>query len=187
MDRRILGGLALGLAALALVLVVYHYYPGESPPVGPGQPEPSAELPYRTVPEFAEKPAPEVPQTPPPQKPPPAPLIKQAGPPPEALPKPEVSPPAAVEKDLPPLEPEEYYGLLVGKYRKYQDASKMMAKLKKQGKPAFIRRDARQRKPYQVWVGPFPSQQETKVAAKSLRAKFKISPKLEKLEIPVPK
>jgi hypothetical protein len=62
-----------------------------------------------------------------------------------------------------------------------------MEKLKKQGKPAFVRRDARHRKPYEVWAGPFPEQQEAQVAAKSIRNKLKVSPKMEKLQIPVPK
>jgi SPOR domain len=59
--------------------------------------------------------------------------------------------------------------------------------LKKQGKPAFVQRDPRNINRYQVWMGPFSSQNEAQEAAKSLRATLKKPLKIEPIENPVPK
>ncbi len=184
MAKKILGGLALAAGLIVLLVVVYQFYSGGPSQVGPGKPEAPGEPPYRTAPEFAEKSTPPGLGAPPSQI---APAPVQPAPPVEAPPKPEVSPPAAQVTPSPPLEPEEYYGLLVRRYRTYKEASRVMEKLKKEGKPAFVRHDGRKRKPYEVWVGPFPKEQEAQLAAKSIRKKLKVSPKLEKLQLPVPK
>ncbi len=112
----------------------------------------------------------------------PAPPIEPAGPPKGVAPSPE--PEVTV---LPPLEASQRYGILAGSYKKYRDAEKMLARLKKAGKPAFIQRDPRNINRYQVWLGPFPSQSEAEDAAKSLRAVLKKPLKIEAIENPVPK
>jgi cell division protein FtsN len=76
---------------------------------------------------------------------------------------------------------------LAGSYGKYQDADRMLAKLKKQGKPAFVQRDPRDLNRYQVWLGPFSSQEEAREAEKSLQAILKKPLKIEPIENPVPK
>jgi cell division septation protein DedD len=88
---------------------------------------------------------------------------------------------------LPPLEASQRYGILAGGYKKYRDAEKMLSRLKKAGKPAFIQRDPRDLNLYQVWLGPFTSQSEAEDAAKSLGAALKKPLKIETIESPVPK
>ena len=88
---------------------------------------------------------------------------------------------------LPPLEPSQHYGILAGSYGKYQDAANLLARLKKLGKPAFIQRDPRNLNRYQVWLGPFSSQNEAREAEKSLQAILKKPLKIEPIENPVPK
>jgi cell division protein FtsN len=88
---------------------------------------------------------------------------------------------------LPPQEGKEKYGILAGSYKKYRDAAKMLARLKKEGKPAFIQRDPRNLNRYQVWLGPFSSQEEAREAEKSLQATLKKLLKIEPIENPVPK
>ena len=110
------------------------------------------------------------------------PPIEPAGPPMGVAPTPE--PKVTV---LPPLEASQRYGLLAGSYKKYRDAEKMLARLKKAGKPAFIQRDPRDLNLYQVWLGPFTSQSEAEDAAKSLGAALKKPLKIELIENPVPK
>ena len=88
---------------------------------------------------------------------------------------------------LPPQEGKEQYGILAGSYKKYRDAGKMLARLKKEGKPAFSQRDPRNLNRYQVWLGPFSSQSEAEEAAKSLKAVLKKPLKIEAIENPVPK
>jgi cell division septation protein DedD len=182
MTKKALAGLALGAGLVALLAVLYAFYPGGAPQVSPGKPESPAGVPYRTAPEFAGKPPTPGPGAPPAQETPAAPLGKAAPPLAETPAPPEPKLPAA-----PPPVPEEHYGLLVGRYRTYKEADKVKEKLQKEGKPAFIRHDGGQRRPYAVWAGPFPNQEQSKVAAKAIKAKMKVSPKLEKLQIPVPK
>jgi cell division septation protein DedD len=88
---------------------------------------------------------------------------------------------------LPPQAGQEKFGILAGSYKKYQDAAKMLARLQKEGKPAFIQRDPRNVNRYQVWVGPFSSQSEAEEAAKSLKVVLKKPLKIEAIENPVPK
>jgi cell division septation protein DedD len=63
----------------------------------------------------------------------------------------------------------------------------LLAKLKKEGKPAFVQRDPRDIKRYQVWLGPFDSRSEAEAAAKSLKTVLKKPLKIEAIENPVPK
>jgi cell division septation protein DedD len=79
------------------------------------------------------------------------------------------------------------YGILAGSYKKYADAAKMLARLKKQGKPAFVQRDPQDLSRYQVWLGPFASRGEAEAAEKSLGAILKKPLKIEAIENPVPK
>ena len=187
MSKKSLLGLAFGAGLVVFLTVLYLFYPGGAPQVGPTKPETPGDVQYRTAPEFAGKPAPPEAGAPPAQEPPPPPLAKASPSPAEAPAPPEMKPPAAQELPPPPSKPEEHYGLLVGRYRTYKEASKVLEKLKKKDKPGFVRHDGRQRKPYAVWAGPFPTQQESQVAAKSIKKQLKVSPKPEKLQLPVPK
>ncbi len=183
MTKKVL--IALGLVAAIIILVVlYYFYSGGPPSPGPEKPkEPAVKT--QAAPEPKEKPAPApTPAPAPPPSPAPQEQPQPVPPPGKPLTKPEAAPRAPKEAVLPPLEPKEEYGLLAGSYRKYTDANKMMEKLKKQGQPAFIRRDKGR---YQVWVGPFPTPKEAEAAAKSLKGKVKIPSKIHKLVIPVPK
>jgi cell division septation protein DedD len=99
----------------------------------------------------------------------------------------EPSPPAATITLPPPLEMKEHYGILVDSYLKYGDAAKMLEKLKKQGKPAFVQRDPKDPNRFQVWLGPFSSQDEARAAQKDMSAKLKKPLKIEQIENPVPK
>ncbi|MFW6122751.1 MAG: SPOR domain-containing protein, partial [Thermodesulfobacteriota bacterium] len=84
---------------------------------------------------------------------------------------------------LGPLEPREEHGLLAGRYRGFTSAKKRMEKIKAQDLPAFVRSKGRF---YEVWAGPFATTEEAQQARKSLNA-VKISAKMGKLTIPVPK
>jgi cell division septation protein DedD len=166
----------LAVAALLVVLLGVLYYlstrgpgkTGPSPATAPGTPEATAPA------------QPKLPATPAPA--PPAPSIEPAGPPMGVAPSSE--PKVTV---LPPLEASQRYGILAGSYKKYRDAEKMLARLKKAGKPAFIQRDPRDLNLYQVWLGPFTSQSEAEETAKSLAATLKKPLKIETIENPVPK
>jgi cell division septation protein DedD len=179
MNKNLLRGLAVGAALIILLMVLYRLYIERPPQTGPS-------------PVTAPSPVPAVPPalTPPGA----APAPKESGqkelpaaPAKEAAPSPELSPPAPKVTVFPPEKEKEHYGMLVGRYRKYRDAGKMLARLKKQGIPGFIRRDAGKPLPYQVWAGPFSSREEAMEAAKSLQAMLKRTPEIQKLQIPIPK
>ena len=85
---------------------------------------------------------------------------------------------------LPTLEPKKEQGLVVGKYRRYKDAQRLLDKIKKKHLPGFIRKEGKR---YKVWVGPFATPQEAEQARKSLKTALKISPKKSEYEVPVPK
>ncbi|MDI6853189.1 MAG: SPOR domain-containing protein [Deltaproteobacteria bacterium] len=185
MANKGLFGLALGAGLVVFLAVLLVYYP-RGPKVEPPQPEAAKEMPYRTAPEFSAKPpSAELPSAPVQEPSPPSPSAK-------VEPQPAV-PPASTAAEPPApqahteLQPEEGYGLLVGRYRTHKEALKVMENLQKEGKPVFLRHDGRQRLPYAVWAGPFPSQEETRVAATAIKKKFKVSLKQEKLQLPVPK
>jgi cell division septation protein DedD len=81
----------------------------------------------------------------------------------------------------------EHYGILVGSFKNYGDAGKLLGTLKKPGKPAFVQRDPKDLNLFQVWLGPFSSQPEAQAAAKEMQAKLKKPLKIEQIENPVPK
>ena len=181
MNKKVISGLAVGATLILLLAVLYRLYtgspakPGPSSVTAPGAPAATAQA-------LPEPPAAPAATQPAPQEPPLAPGIEPAGPPKGVTPSPE--PKVTV---LPPQEGEEKYGILAGSYGKYRDAAKMLAKLKKQGKPVFIQRDPRNLNLYQVWLGPFSSQSEAREAEKSLQATLKKPLKIEPIENPVPK
>jgi cell division septation protein DedD len=171
MNKKLVGGLLVGVLLIIILVVMYVFYLGSGPPTGPGPvtapaPTPSVEPP----------PAPPAPET-----------VAPKLPPPEVTPSPEVSPPAPEITVLSPEKEKESYGILVGRYRQYHRAATMLERLKKKDLPGFIRRDPRRRRPYEVWAGPFTDPGEAKAARKSLRAMLRRTPKIEKIETPVPK
>jgi cell division septation protein DedD len=175
---------ARGLAILAVLIIVAvllwrHYLTGPAA-VGPAAPVTTS------------KPA----VAPPPAAPEPKPPVPQA--PPAAVPSKPESPqglaplqePTTPESKItlpPPQKMEEHFGILVGTYRRYRDAAKMLARLKRQGKPAFVQRDPRDMTRFQVWLGPFASQDKARAAEKEMRALLKKPLKIEQIENPVPK
>lgn len=169
MNKKITGGLVAGATLILLLAVLYYLSTGTAPKTGPSPVTAPA--------------APTAPLArPTPQEQPAAPGIEPAGPPKGVAPSPE--PQVTV---LPPLEPSQHYGILAGSYGKYPDAANLLARLKKQGKPAFVQRDPRDLNRYQVWLGPFSSQSEAQEAEKSLHATLKKPLKIEPIENPVPK
>jgi cell division septation protein DedD len=181
MNKNILRGLAVGIALLILVVVLYLRYTGRAPqpgrsPVTAPTPTPAAPPAVTPAPKEAGPQAPVV-----------APSVAPPGPAKEAAPGAEVRPPGPQPAVSPPSEQKEQYGLLVGRYRKYRDAGKMLARLKKHGIPGFIRREPGKPHRYQVWAGPFSSRDEALAAEKSLRALLKRTPKIEPLPAVIPK
>jgi cell division protein FtsN len=173
MNRKIGSGLAIGATLILLLAVLYYLSSGNSPKTGPssvtapGAPTTTAQsLPEPTAPPAAQPSAP----------------LEPAGPPQGEAPSPE--PPVTVP---PPQETSQHYGMLAGSYAKYRDAANMLARLKKQGKPAFIQRGPRDINRYQVWLGPLSSLDEAREAEKSLRTVLKKPLKIEPIENPVPK
>ena len=177
MNKKVL--VLLGLIAAIIILLVFHFYYSK----GPGKTQEPAKKSV-TAPESKEKPGPAAPAAPVPQAQPQPTSPPPVAPPEKPVTKPEPVPPVPPETALPPLEPKEAYAVLAGSYRNYVDALKLLEKLQKQGKEVFIRRD---KDKYQVWVGPFSTSKEAKETAKFLQGKTKVSPKIEKITIPVPK
>jgi cell division septation protein DedD len=165
---------AFGLAILAVVIIVavvlWRHYFGGPADVG-GGPVASSK------PSVA--PAPAVP-------PPVAPPIK-VEPSPGIAPLQEPGPPGTHVTIPPPPAMKEHYGILVGSFKNYGDAAKLLATLKKQGKPVFVQRDPKNLNLFQVWLGPFSSQAEAQAAEKEMQAKLKKPLKIEQIENPVPK
>ena len=180
MNKKLVSGLAVGATLILLLAGLYYFSAGTAPKTGPspvtGPGAPTAKAPAQPQPLAA------APTQPAPQEQPTAPGIEPAGPPKEAATSPE--PHVTV---LPPLEPSQHYGILAGSYGKYQDGANLLARLKKLGKPAFIQRDPMNLNRYQVWCGPFSSQNEAREAEKSLQAILKKPLKIEPIENPVPK
>jgi cell division septation protein DedD len=180
MNKKVVSGLAIGGTLILLLAMLYYLSTGTAPQTGPSPVTapgaPTAAAPVKPEP-LAAAPAP-----PTSKEQPAAPGMEPAGPPKGAGPSPE--PQVTVP---PPLEPSQHYGILAGRYGKYRDAAKMLARLKKQGKPAFVQRDPRDLNRYQVWLGPFSSQDEAQNAEKSLHAILKKPLKIEPIENPVPK
>lgn len=180
MNKKVVGGLAVAAILILLLAGLYYLSTGTAPKTGPS-PVTAPGAPSATAPVKPET-ASALPTQPAPQEQPAGPGIEPAGPPKAAVPSPE--PQITV---LPPLEPSQHYGILAGSYGKYGDAASMLARLKKQGKPAFVQRDPRNLNRYQVWLGPFSSQDEAREAGKSLQASLKKPLKIEPIENPVPK
>jgi cell division septation protein DedD len=183
---------ALGLVVVVILGGFYFFFSGSPPLKGPEKlaaPEVKPPAVSEPLEKVAEMPAPAPASTP---AAPPTPAPQDSAPPLPAPPrppgeKPVAKPepaPAPQETALPPLEPQEGFGLLAGSYRKYEDASNMLEKLKKEGQPGIIRKEKGK---YQVWVGPFSSTKEADAAAKALKGKVKISSKVYKMVTPVPK
>ncbi|MFA4902197.1 MAG: SPOR domain-containing protein [Desulfobaccales bacterium] len=165
---------AFGLAILAVMIIVavllWRHYLGGPPGVGPG-PVATSKAPVA--------PAPAVPPTA-------APPIK-VEPSPGIAPLQEPGPPGTHLTIPPPPAMKEHYGILVGSFKNYEDAAKLLGTLKKQGKPAFVQRDPKNLNLFQAWLGPFSSQDEAQAEAKEMQAKFKKPLKIEQIENPVPK
>lgn len=181
MNQKIWRGLAVGAILIILLVVLYYLSSGGPWKIGPTAvttPGP----PGATAPAKPEPPAAPAATQPAPHEPPAALPTEPGGPPKGLAPGPE--PKVTV---LPPQEGKEKYGILAGSYKKYRDAAKLLARLKKEEKPAFIQRDPRNLSRYQVWLGPFSSQSEAEDAAKSLKAVLKKPLKIEPIENPVPK
>jgi cell division protein FtsN len=180
MNKKVVISLAVWAILILLLAGLYYLSTGKSPQTGPS-PVTAPGAPSATAPAKPEAPGAALPQLSP-KEPPAAPAIEPAGPPKGEAPSPE--PQVTV---LPPLEPSQHYGILAGSYGKYPDAAGMLARLKKLGKPAFIQRDPKDLNRYQVWLGPFSSQDEARKAEKSLQATLKKPLKIEPIENPVPK
>jgi cell division septation protein DedD len=178
MNKKTVGGLAIAATLILLLAGLYYYSTGNPPQTAPSPvtapAAPTAQAlpgPVATAPTQSTAP-----------EPPAAPGVEPAGPPKGAAPSPE-----AHVTVPPPLEPSQHYGILAGSYKKYRDAAGMLDRLKKQGKPAFVQRDPRDLNRYQVWLGPFSSQEEAREVEKSLQASLKKPLKIEPIENPVPK
>jgi cell division septation protein DedD len=181
MIKAILGtiGILAGLG-VAIYFLVYGN-PAKAPaPKPPAQ----TQVAVHPAPEAGQKPAAPAPLPPAAGQPaPPA-----AGPivPPAAAPGPPPAPPQVEKKlaPLPTLEPKKEHGLVVGKFRRYKDAQRLLDKIKKKHQPGFIRKEG---KYYNVWVGPFATPREAEQARKRIKTAYKISPQKRDYEVPVPK
>jgi cell division septation protein DedD len=83
------------------------------------------------------------------------------------------------------------YGVLVRNYRHYPPAARMLKRLKKWKIPGFVQRDPEDTSRFQVWMGPFSSQDEAQAAIKTLKSKLRARHRkrleIEEIENPVPK
>lgn len=179
MNKNAARGLVVLVAMIIVAVVLWRLYLAGPPKVGPAPVATSkpAVKPTPATPE-PKQPAPEGQPGGIPSKPEPLPGV---------APLQEPSPPAPKVTIPPPLTMKEHYGILVGTYRRYPDAAKMLDRLKKQGQPAFVQRDPRDTSRFQVWLGPFSSQDEAQAAEKEMRARLKKPLKIERIENPVPK
>ena len=181
MIRAILGTLGILVALGLAVYFLSQNKPGKEPaPKPPAQ----TQVAVQPAPETGQKPDAPAPQPPAANQPaPPAagPVAPQA-----VAPSPSPAPPQVEKKmaPLPTLEPKKEQGLVVGKYRRYKDAQRLLDKIKKKNLPGFIRKEG---KHYKVWVGPFATPREAERARKNLRTALKISPQKRDYEVPVPK
>jgi hypothetical protein len=176
MIRAILGTLGILVAVGLAVYFFSHGKPGKEP-ASPAQTQVA-------VPATGQKPGAPAPQLPAANRATspatgPAPL-------PTVVPVPAPGPPQVEKKiaPLPTLEPKKKPGLVVGKFRHYKDAQRLLDKIKKKHLPGFIRKEG---KNYEVWVGPFATPQEAERAGKSLKTTLKLSSQQREYEVPVPK
>jgi cell division septation protein DedD len=178
MNKNTTRGLVVLGVMIVIAVVLWRLYLSGPPPTGSGvvaTAQPPAPTPASPSP--AGTPIPKAPVPPEPA----------AAPPPAVAPLQESSPTAPGITIPPPPAMPEHFGVLVGTYRKYPDAAKMLAKLKKRGIPGFVQRDPKNIDRYQVWAGPFTAREEAQTAEKTLQARLKKPLKLEQIENPVPK
>lgn len=185
MNKNTAIGLVIVVAVIIAAVALWRFYLTGPPQAGPA-PETISKPSVTPPPAVTPPAAPPAPQQPAQAEPPGAPPIKTE-PPQGIAPLQEPSPPASKIAIPPPPEMKEHFGILVDDYRNYRDAAKMQATLKKQGKPAFVQRDAKNPNNFQVWVGPFSSQAEAQAAEKDLQALLKKPLKIERIENLVPK
>jgi cell division protein FtsN len=185
MSKKILGSIGIVVGLAIAILVAYHFLSPQgfvkTPSPSPPEQTQVAVQPTPDVTKKSEAPGPQPPTVPEPTPPASGPTA-----PPAVVPVPTPEPPP-VEKQIapsPPLEPKKEHGLVVGKFRRYKDAQRLLDKIKKKNLPAFIRKEGRY---YKVWAGPFTTPQEAEHARKSLRTALKISPQKRDFEVPVPK
>jgi cell division septation protein DedD len=178
MNRNVRGGLVALAAMIIVAVVLWWLYHAIAPRVGPGPVATSKPAVTPPLAPKAEQAAPQGPGAAPGIKPEtPGGVAPLQGPSP-AEPQITIPPPPARGKK---------YGVLVGNYRKYPQAARMLGRLKKRGIPGFVQRNPRDSSQFQVWMGPFSSQEEAQAAEKKLRAKRKKPLKIEEIENPVPK
>lgn len=173
MNHKIGWGVAAGAILIILLVVLYYLLGGGPGKIGPRD---------VTAPGAPATPAAPTATQPAPQEPAAVLPTEPAGPPKGLAPGGE--PKVTV---LPPEAGQEKFGILAGTFKKYRDAARLLAKLKKEGQPAFVQRDPRDIKRFQVWLGPFGSRSEAEEAAKSLKTVLKKPLKIEAIESPVPK
>jgi cell division septation protein DedD len=188
MNKKTVGGLVILVGLVIIIgLLLWRIHSGISPHPGPGAGTATAPAPVPPAPATVTPtptPAPGAPPAPGAKVPPAAPLGSKPGSLKGTAPGGEVSPPAPNIITFPPSKPEAQYGFLKNTYRRYRDADRMVKRLRKQGKTAFMRRKNGR---FQVWVGPFASPEEAEAAAKSLRGRHQKIPKIERIENPIPK
>jgi hypothetical protein len=181
MIKAILGtmGILVGLG-----LAIYFLFTSNTGKTPAPKPPAQTQVAVQPAPETGQKPGTPVPQPSAANRP--APPASGPAAPPAIVPVPTTEPPQLEKKitPLPTLVPKKEHGLVVGKFRRYKDAQKLLDKIKKKHLPGFIRKEG---KYYQVWVGPFKTPQETEHAGKSLRTTLKLSPQKREYEVPVPK
>lgn len=79
------------------------------------------------------------------------------------------------------------FGVLVGKFRTYQEASKLMAKLQKQGKQSYISPSPGKPAWYEVWIAPFRQEAQARAEARSIKTKYGQTTQVRQIEILPPK
>jgi rare lipoprotein A len=180
MIKAILGTIGILVGLGLAIYFLSHGNPVKAPSAKPEQ----TQVAVNPAPEATPKTGAPAPQ--PSTVPEPTPPASGPAAPPAVVPVPTPEPPPVVKEiaPSPPLQPKKEHGLVVGKFRRYKDAQRLLDKIKKKNLPGFIRKEG---KYYKVWAGPFATPQEAEHARKSLRAAFKISPQKREYEEPVPK
>ncbi|MFP3868573.1 MAG: SPOR domain-containing protein [Desulfobacteraceae bacterium] len=170
MDKRVIG-IGLGALLIAAAVLGYNIYYKSAEPV-PSAPKKAG-------------PAEMAPVSPPALSPP----EESPAPPVETGPTEPLEPPQLEEtQDKSTAPPEkEAFGVLVAKFPTYQEASKLMAQLRQQGKPTYIQPSSEEPTQYEVWTAPYQQEEQAQAAAKSIKAKYGWSPRVERIEVLPPK
>ncbi len=196
MNKNILRGLVVGIALIILLVVLYVFLIRNPRPTGPAQvttPTPPAATsqavpPATTAPSQAVPPPAAAPAPPAgPEAKPGVPPLGAAGASKGAPPLTEATHPEPQVTVLPPQKAKNQYGILVGSYRKYPSAAKMLSKLEKKKVPGFIHPTPGKRHRFQVWAGPFATASEAKTARKSLHTRYRRGLRIHRLKGQVPK